>query len=67
VYIFGDDELTVAVCSQSLSDLLNLTGSDISEGCKDDLLVATEQFVQLLNSLFFLLSSLSTASHSIYY
>jgi hypothetical protein len=67
VYIFGDDELTVTVCSQSLSDLLNLTRSDVGERCKDNLLVGTEQFVELLNSVFFLLSCLSTASHSIYY
>jgi hypothetical protein len=40
-YVFGDDKDAV-IGAERLADLLDLTGSDVCEGCKDDLLVGTE-------------------------
>jgi hypothetical protein len=61
-YVLGDDEDAV-VGAEGLSDLLDLTGTDVGEGSQDDLLVGTEQLVQLLNCLLLFLSCLSTTSH----
>lgn len=40
-YVLGDDEDAV-VGAEGLSDLLDLTGTDVREGSQDDLLVGAE-------------------------
>jgi hypothetical protein len=41
VYIFRDDEDAIEG-SECLSDLLDLTGSNVGEGSEDDLFVSSE-------------------------
>jgi hypothetical protein len=61
-YVFRNNKDAV-IGSERFSDLLNLTGADVSESGEDDLFVCTEQFVQPFDSLFLEFSSLSTTSH----
>lgn len=60
--VFGNDEGSV-VGSKSLSDLLDLVGSDVSEVSENDLFVSSEELVKLFDLIELFSSSLCSTSH----
>lgn len=64
--VLGNDEGSV-VGSKSLSDLLDLVGSDVSEVSENDLFVSSEEFIKLFDLSELFSSSLSTTSHFVIY
>lgn len=63
-YVLGDNQHAV-VGAECLPDLLYLTRADVGKVREDDLLVRTEQFVQLGDRICFLFPCLCSTSHSI--
>ena len=57
VYVLGNQEWS-SVLDKLLSDLLDLTRSDVVESDKDDLVVLVEQFEALLDRNLLLISGL---------
>lgn len=64
--VLGNDEGSV-VGSKSLSDLLDLVRSDVSEVSENDLFVSSEEFIKLFDLSELFSSSLSTTSHFVIY
>ena len=64
--VLGNDEGSV-VGSKSLSDLLDLVRSDVSEISENDLFVSSEEFIKLFDLSELFSSSLSTTSHFVIY
>jgi hypothetical protein len=60
--VLGNDESSV-VGSKSLSDLLDLIRSDVSEVSEDNLFVSSEEFIELFDLGELFSSSLCTTSH----
>lgn len=60
--VFGNDKGSV-VGSKSLSDLLDLVGSNVSEVSENDLFMSSEEFIKLFDLIELFSSNLSATSH----